>query len=71
MCHTAVHRRIPAAGAGRDQHENFNSQLDLQVSTDGGNTYQSMRVAAPVQVTVASHGSSDDTIYDTEMTRSI
>ena len=48
--------------------ENFNSQVDLQVSTDGGNTYQSVRVAAPVQVTVASHGSSADTIYDTEMT---
>ena len=56
----------PAPGATNT--ENFNSQLDLQVSTDGGNTFQSMRVAAPAQVTVASHGSSRDTIYDTEMT---
>ena len=53
---------------GATNTENFNSQIDLEVSTDGGNTYQSMRVAAPVQVTVASHGSSTDTIYDTEMT---
>ena len=48
--------------------ENFNSQIDLQVSTDGGNTYQYVRVAAPVQVTVANHGSSANALYDTEMT---
>jgi hypothetical protein len=53
---------------GTPNTENFDSQIDLQVSTDGGNTYQAVRVAAPVQVTVASHGSSTDTIYDTEMT---
>jgi hypothetical protein len=48
--------------------ETFNSQIDLQISLDGGNTFQYVRVAAPVTVTVASHGSSSDTIYDTEMT---
>ena len=37
----------PASGV--TNIHNFNSQLDLQVSTDGGNTYQYMRVAAPVK----------------------
>jgi len=59
---------LPPPPPGGTQTENFNSQIDLQVSTDGGNTFQAVRVAAPVQVTVASHGSSTDTIYDTEMT---
>jgi hypothetical protein len=49
--------------------ESFNSILDLDVSTDGGNTFQSLRVTnAPVQVTVGNaSASSDNPIYDTEM----
>jgi autotransporter-associated beta strand protein len=53
---------------GTTNIESFNSQIDLDVSVDGGNSYQTVRVPAPAQVTVASHGSSTDTMYDTEMT---
>jgi hypothetical protein len=46
----------------------FNSQLDIQVSTDGGNTFQTVRVSsAPVQVQVSSASAGSDAMYDTEM----
>jgi uncharacterized repeat protein (TIGR01451 family) len=47
----------------------FNSILDLDISTDGGNTFQSVRANAPVQVSVANaSASTDNPLYDTEMT---
>src|SRR5262249_55282921 len=58
---------LPPPPPGITNIHSFNSQLDMQVSTDGGASYQYLRVAAPVQVSVASHGSPTDTLYDTEM----
>jgi autotransporter-associated beta strand protein len=53
--------------SGKTNLHNFNSQIDLQVSNDGGATYQYVRVQAPVTVTVAAHGSGANMFYDTEM----
>jgi uncharacterized repeat protein (TIGR01451 family) len=60
---------LPPAAGVTNTHS-FNSVLDLDISTDGGKTFQSVRVTnAPVQVTVAnSSASTDNPIYDTEMT---
>jgi hypothetical protein len=57
----------PPLGLGNT--ERFNSILELQVSLDGGKTFQYMQTTAPVQVTV-SHSSSatDNDLYDTAMT---
>src|ERR1051325_11620746 len=44
----------------------FNSQLDLQVSTDGGNSFQFVRAPSPVQVQVS--GADGTGLCDTEMT---
>jgi hypothetical protein len=56
--------------SGNTNNESFNSILDLDISTDGGYTFQSVRVPnAPVQITVGnSSSSSDNALYDTEMT---
>ncbi len=56
----------PAAGSNT---ESFSSTLDMQVSTDGGQTFQYVRAAAPVRVTVASVGSGNSGMYETEMTQ--
>ncbi|PWU08968.1 MAG: hypothetical protein C5B50_28640, partial [Verrucomicrobia bacterium] len=56
----------PAAGA--TNNESFNSQVDLDISTDGGNSFQTVRVPAPVQITVVGVGSGASGYYDTEMT---
>jgi autotransporter-associated beta strand protein len=49
--------------------ETFNSTVDMQISMDGGNTFQYARVSAPVQVTVTSLGSGNSGMYETEMTQ--
>ncbi|MFZ0826555.1 MAG: HYR domain-containing protein [Verrucomicrobiia bacterium] len=59
---------LPPPAPGVTNTQNFNAQMDLQLSTDGGNTYQYARAAATVQMTVASHSAIDDTIYDTALT---
>ena len=58
---------LPPPAGGTNTHT-FNSSLDLKLSLDGGNTFQSVRVSAPVQVTVASVGSGNSGMFDTEMT---
>lgn len=68
VSHKFFTQTLPPPSVGGTNVENFNSQLDLQVSTDGGSTFSSVRVAAPVTVTVASHGSGSSGLYDTEMT---
>ena len=45
----------------------FNLTADMQFTTNGGSSFQNVRVSAPAQMTVASHGSSSDTIYDIEI----
>ena len=68
---SAVYRLVAAAGTWRTTNtESFNSTLNLQgYSTDGGNTFQSAYITAPVQITVANASSStDNSLYDTEMT---
>src|SRR5262249_54237031 len=51
-----------------NQH-NSNSVLDLQVSADGGQTFQFVHNASvPVQVRLSSLGSGNSGMYDTEMT---
>ena len=52
---------------GSTSGHTFDSQLDLQVSTDSGSTYQSVRAAAPVTVTMTSQGSIANPLIDTEM----
>src|SRR5204862_545297 len=48
-------------------HE-FDSQVDMQLSTDGGQTFRPARAPASVAVRVTNLGSSpDDGLYDTEM----
>jgi hypothetical protein len=59
---------IPPSTGQSNSHV-FNSTVDLKVSTDGGQTFQFVRVTnAPVQVTVASTGSGSNGMYETEMT---
>ena len=53
--------------AGGTNLESFGSILDLQVSTDGGNTFQAVRVQAPVQVAVSSIGSGNSGMFDAQM----
>ena len=55
---------LPPPPGGSNTHS-FNSIVDLQLSTDGGQTYQYVRASAPVTVQVASVGSRG--LYDTEM----
>ncbi len=58
---------LPPAPGTTNIH-NFGSVLDLQVSTDGGQTYQYVRNNATAQVSVANaSSSSDNNLYDTEM----
>jgi hypothetical protein len=57
----------PLPPPGGTETETFGSQLDMQLSTDGGNTYRYVRAPATVQVQVTSLGSSSNTLYDTEM----
>ncbi len=54
----------PPATGGENTHT-FNSQIDLQASTDGGATFTSIRVPAPVTVRVSSTSGGT---FDTEMT---
>ncbi len=54
--------------AGTTNTNSFNLQVDLQVSSDGGNTFQPARVTAPMQAIVASTGSGSSGFYDAEMT---
>jgi hypothetical protein len=68
VSHKLFTTSMPSPNSGGTNHELFNSTVDLQVSTDGGTTFQFVRAAAPVQVTVASRSSGSDPIYDTEMT---
>jgi autotransporter-associated beta strand protein len=56
----------PPAGSNT---ESFNSTLDMQVSTDGGQTFSYVRAAAPVTVTISSVGSGNSGMYETEMTQ--
>jgi hypothetical protein len=58
---------VPPAPGGSN-YESFNSTVDLSVSTDGGNTYQSVRASAPVQISISGVGSGANGFYDTEMT---
>jgi hypothetical protein len=53
----------PPATGGENTHT-FNSQVDLQVSSDGGTTFTSVRVPAPVTVRVSSTSGGT---FDTEM----
>src|SRR5262249_55923997 len=54
----------PPPEPGQSQIHQFGSQIDLQVSTDGGNTFRSVRTAADVQVRVDGLGGGT---FDTEM----
>jgi hypothetical protein len=54
--------RPPTAGS---QMHQFGSQLDLQVSTDGGNTFRHVRTPALARVEVTRMG--NDGLFDTEM----
>lgn len=56
----------PSAGVTNTQ--SFNFIMDLQVSVDGGNTYQAVRASAQAQMTVANTGSASAGFYDTEIT---
>jgi hypothetical protein len=58
---------VPPPPGGSNTHS-FDSILDLQVSTDAGNTFQALRVSAPVQVSVRSIGSGNSGMFETEMT---
>jgi hypothetical protein len=68
VSHKLFTTSMPSPNSGGTNHELFNSTVDLQVSTDGGNTFQSVRASAPVQITVANHGAAGSAIFDTEMT---
>ena len=56
----------PPPAGGTEQHS-FNSVLQMQVSTDSGNTFHTVLAPATVQVQVASLGASANGLYDTEM----
>src|SRR5262249_39393994 len=50
------------------QTHHFDSQVDMQVSTDGGNTYQPLRAPGSVDVQVSYRGNFNGAdVYDTEM----
>jgi hypothetical protein len=55
-------------GAGVTQTQNFDSQWELFLSTDGGNTFQYGRVSASAQVQLTGSGSGNGRLFDTEMT---
>src|ERR1051325_6732364 len=60
----------PLPGSGPQSHH-FDSQVDMQVSTDSGNTFTSVSVPAGVDVVVAHQanlGGTDIEMYTTEMT---
>ena len=57
----------PAPPVGGSNTQTFNSQVDLQVSTDGGNTFQYMRAPTAMSVRVTSQGSAASGFFDTEM----
>jgi hypothetical protein len=54
----------PPTGGGTQTHH-FDSQVDMQISLDGGNTFQAVRAPAGVDVVVTDQGGG---LYDTEMT---
>ncbi|MSU57603.1 MAG: HYR domain-containing protein [Pedosphaera sp.] len=58
---------LPPPPAGGSNVHTFNSTLDLQLSTDGGNSFQAVRASAPVQVSVRSVGSGNSGMFETEM----
>jgi PKD repeat protein len=55
----------PQPGGSLIQH--FNSEVDFQISTDGGTTFQRGRAPAGVDLRFAAVGSSDSGFYDTEI----
>src|SRR5262249_17040696 len=58
----------PPPPAGGQQIHTFGSQIDLQLSMDGGQTFHAMRAPAQVAVNVMNIGSSgQDGVFDTEM----
>ena len=65
--HKVFTQSQPPPPAGGSHVESFGSQLDLQLSTDGGLTFQSMRAPSTVQVLVANVGSGASGWFDTEM----
>ena len=59
---------LPPPPPGGSQTHNFGSQVDMQVSTDGGASFQPMRAPASVGVMVTHRSSFGGTdVYDTEM----
>src|SRR5262249_2905393 len=57
---------LPPATGSNDTHS-LNSQLDMQVSIDGGASYSYLRTPATMTVNVSGVGSGANTLYDTEM----
>jgi hypothetical protein len=62
--HSFFTRSIPPPPPGGTQFHEFGSQLDLQLSTDGGRNFRHARVPAPVVVQVDDLGGG---MFDTEM----
>src|SRR5262249_1004549 len=57
---------LPPQTGSNDTHT-LDSQLDMQVSTDGGNSWTYLRSPATMTVNVGGLGSPANTLYDTEM----
>gem|GEM_PF-1117597 len=57
----------PPPPPGVRRIHDFDSQLDLRLSTDGGNTFQFVSAPATVRVAIENKGSSASGHYDTEM----
>jgi autotransporter-associated beta strand protein len=57
----------PPPAPGATNLENFNSILDFNLSTDGGNTFQFVRSNALVQVQVVGIGSTNRPLFDVTM----
>ena len=68
LSHKFFTQSQPPPSAGGSNYHSFNSVVDVQVSTDGGNTFQFARSSAPVQVSVVHVGSGSSVLFDTEMT---
>src|SRR6185369_6360743 len=57
---------FPPPSTGTTDTHSFNSVIDMSISTDGGNSFQFVRVQAPVTVGVSGVGSGNSGFFDTE-----
>src|SRR5206468_1428125 len=66
--HRFFTQSFPAPAPGTSQQHHFDSQVDMEVSRDGGNSFSFVRAPAAVDVSVTHRSSYDGIdVYETEM----